>query len=320
MVFDTFKRRKQLQERGDKVDIYVYDYAPSHLRHQICTAFSEGIGSFYPISDHDFQPRRNANLLWSEIDRTCRKEIEQYLHQLGNSDLSERFYSFLMHIMDIEDFVSAVEIGCLALNRVNDPRYQPAMRGAQVPASEALDEINIRFRQHSVGYQFENGCLIRVDSQIAHAEIIKPALRLLTTPLFVKADAEFMTAHRHYRAGEHKACVVAANRSFESMLKAICDSMGWTYGQGDGASELITKVTSNGLFTHAFDRSFTAYVAMLKAGLPAIRNDAGGHGEGLAATAVTVQIARLALNLTASNILFLGESYEAMKLNRQPQA
>ena len=40
--------------------------------------------------------------------------------------------------------------------------------------------------------------------------------------------------------------------------------------------------------------------------------------EGLAAAAVTAQIARFALNLTASNMLFLGESYEAMKKNRRP--
>jgi hypothetical protein len=55
---------------------------------------------------------------------------------------------------------------------------------------------------------------------------------------------------------------------------------------------------------------------MLKAGLPAVRNDAGGHGEGLAASAVTAQIARFALNLTASNMLFLGEPYDAMKRHR----
>ena len=49
-----------------------------------------------------------------------------------------------------------------------------------------------------------------------------------------------MTAHRHYRAGEWKDCVTASNRAFESMLKAICDAEGWTYGKGDRASELIT--------------------------------------------------------------------------------
>ena len=56
---------------------------------------------------------------------------------------------------------------------------------------------------------------------------------------------------------------------------------------------------------------------MLKSGLPTVRNDAGGHGEGLAAAAVTGQIARFALNLTATNMLFLGELYEAMKKQKR---
>lgn len=75
----------------------------------------------------------------------------------------------------------------------------------------------------------------------------------------------------------------------------------------------MTKVRGKGLFTHDFDRSFDSYVAMLKTGLPTVRNDAGGHGEGLASAAVTAEIARFAINLTATNLLFLGESYGAMK-------
>jgi hypothetical protein len=55
---------------------------------------------------------------------------------------------------------------------------------------------------------------------------------------------------------------------------------------------------------------------MLKTGLPGVRNVAGGHGDGLAAKAVTAGIARFAINLTASNMLFLGESYDAMKRHR----
>ena len=78
----------------------------------------------------------------------------------------------------------------------------------------------------------------------------------------------------------------------------------------------MTKVRSMGLFTHDFDRSIDAYVAMLKAGLPAVRNEAGGHGEGLTSAAVTAGIARFAINLTATNLVFLGDSYNAMRRRR----
>jgi hypothetical protein len=189
----------------------------------------------------------------------------------------------------------------------------PKLRGAEQRSEDSIEEINRRFEQHSIGYQFENRQMIRVDSKIAHAEIIKPALQLLTESMFSKANEEFLSAHKHYRVGSFKDCVTAANRAFESTLKAICDTEAWSYDKGDRAPELVTNVTNKGLFTHDFDKSLTAYVAMLKAGLPSVRNDAGAHGEGIAAAAVTPEIARFALNLTASNILFLGESYRASK-------
>ncbi|MFZ0497181.1 MAG: hypothetical protein WBE80_04185 [Methylocella sp.] len=229
------------------------------------------------------------------------------------TDLSERFLNYILRIEDMDDFLSAVEIGCVGLSDVHDEGYDAARRGAVQKGVDAIEEINRRFEQHSVGYQFENGQIIRVDSKLTHAEVIKPALILLTAPEFTKANEDFMTAHRHYRANEFKDCVTAANRAFESMLKAICDTENWEYGKGDRASEMVTKVRNKGLFTHYFDRSFESYVAMLKAGLPAVRNDAGGHGEGLASAAVTAGIARFAINLTATNLVFLGDSYSAMK-------
>jgi hypothetical protein len=80
----------------------------------------------------------------------------------------------------------------------------------------------------------------------------------------------------------------------------------WEYGKGDRAAKLVTKVRSKELFTHDFDRNFDSYVAMLKAGLPAVRNEAGGHGEGLTSAAVIAGIARFAINLTATNLVFWG--------------
>jgi hypothetical protein len=313
MIFKTFSRRKQLESRQGEPDVYRYNIAPEHLRHQICMVFIEGIGRFHVPSEFAWNRVPNANDLWEKIDKICRKEIHSYLPYARERNLAKRFCDYLMQVKDIDDFLSAVEIGCIALSIVKDDYDGRNNRGAEQRGDAALEEINQRFEQHAVGYQFENRHIIRVDSKIAYAEIIKPALMLLVDPLFSKANEEFMTAHTHYRAGAYKDCVTAANRAFESVLKTICDVEKWSYERGDRASELVTKVTNNGLFTHEFDRSFSSYIAMLKTGLPTVRNDAGGHGEGIAAVAVTPQIARFALNLTAANLLFLGESYKAMK-------
>lgn len=313
MIFETFAHRKFLQSRGNEPDVYAYDSLPDQLRHQLCVAFSEGIGRyFYDASDGSYTPP-NANSWWELIDRICRTEIFPYLSYTKERSLAQRVFKFITDNKSIDDVLSIVEICCVGLVGVDNEHEPPEARGAKIKGSEAIKEINARFEQHSVGFQFKNRRIIRVDSKISHVEMIKPALMILMEAIFVKANEEFVLAHSHYRTAAFKDCVTAANRSFESMLKAICDVEGWPYGKGDGASELVTKVTTNGLFTHDFERSFTAYVAMLKAGLPAVRNDAGGHGEGLATASVTKHIARFALNLTASNLIFLGEAYSTLK-------
>ena len=122
-----------------------------------------------------------------------------------------------------------------------------------------------------------------------------------------------MTAHQHYRAGKFKDAVNAANRAFESALKIICDLEGWTYDSGDRAKELVSLVNSKGLFTRDLDKGLDTYIALLKTGLPIIRDNTARHGEGIAAKAVTAGMARYAINLTASNIVFLADAYSALK-------
>ena len=322
MIFETYAQRKKLAAKGDQPDVYSYDEVPKQLRHQICIILRDSIGR-YTDSDNDFHRVPNANEAWRLIHRICAKEIMSYAEHGRGTNIGERFRSYLSTTADIDEFLSALEIACRLLDFIDKrgrnadlPYGDPDYRGAEQKGEDALNEINHRFEQHAVGYQYENGEFIRVDSKLEHSEIIKPALALLVGAQFTKANADFMAAHRHYRSSEYKDCVTAANRAFERMLKAICDMEKWEYLPGDNAAQLITCVNKQGLFTHAFDRTFESYVAMLKAGLPAIRNNAGAHGESVAAAEVTSHIARLALNFTASLILFLGASYNSIKRQR----
>jgi len=173
--------------------------------------------------------------------------------------------------------------------------------------------LNGRFCEHALGYQYENGELIRVDNQYLHAEVVKPVLRLLTERQFEKANEDFMAAHENYRHGNYKDCIVAALRAFESTLKAICSAQKWTFRPGDRASDLIKTVRANGLFPDYLGNGFDSYVAMMKTGLPDVRNNAGGHGDAPAALPVPPYIAGFALHMTATNILLLGEAFKTVK-------
>ncbi len=309
MIFDTFARRKRMRESGETPEVYIYDVASEQMRYQINLVMLEGIGVFQQNTYG-----ANANEWWNLVNEVCDREIFSYTKEGRVYNSFTRYVNYIEKTLDIEDLLSALEIGCRVLNVVKDkPAHNIETRGAKVSGGDAIDEINARFIQHAFGYQFENGEIMRIDSLVTHQEIVKPALVLLTEKAFSKANDDFMTAHRHYRSGDWKDSVTASNRAFESMLKAICDAESWKYEKGDRATELVSKVSSKGLFTHDFDKSFTAYIAMLKTGLPTVRNDAGGHGESLAASAVTPEIARFALNLTATNICFLGDSYKILK-------
>jgi hypothetical protein len=318
MPFETFAQRRRREQRNGQADIYIYDVAPAYLRHQINEALLEGIGNYELVDNTgygDYHPNfEHPYHKWKEIDRICRKEVFPYVDIVEEIEHFQRRVALAVKtIKDIDEWLSIVEICCVTLEEIHfDLRLNMQDTDA---AQDALVEINRRFEQHQVGYQFESGHIIRKDSEFVHAEIIKPALALLSNPDFLKANQDFIMAHEHYRNRAYSDAVTAANRAFESVLKAICDLEKWPYGSGDTAARLVTVVTINGLFTHDFDAGFMSYAAMLKTGLPGVRNNAGGHGQSLAANEVTAAIAQYAISLTATNLIFISNSYYSMKSN-----
>jgi hypothetical protein len=119
----------------------------------------------------------------------------------------------------------------------------------QVSPDEAIAELNERFKEHGLGYQFEAGRIIRVDSEFIHSEVVKPALLFLSSDEYAGANEEFLKAHEHYRHGRNKECLVECLKSFESTLKAICKIRGWAYNSNDTARALVAKCLSEGLLT-----------------------------------------------------------------------
>jgi hypothetical protein len=70
------------------------------------------------------------------------------------------------------------------------------------PPNDAISELNFRLTEAGVGYQFEQGQVLRVDSQFVHVEAMKPALVLLSDSRFQGPHQEFLHAHELYRAAK----------------------------------------------------------------------------------------------------------------------
>ncbi|MDE0199479.1 MAG: hypothetical protein OXK78_14855 [Caldilineaceae bacterium] len=173
---------------------------------------------------------------------------------------------------------------------------------------EAISELNHRFFEHGVGYQYDSGQIVRIDSQLIHAEVVRPALHVLSASMYEGANEEFLSAHDHYRKGRNKECLNDCLKAFESCLKAICDERGWAYTERDTARRLMSIVFDEKLIPDFMQSHFSALRSVLESGVPTIRNRLSGHGQGPDAITVPDYIAAYALHLTASNILLLSRA------------
>ena len=210
------------------------------------------------------------------------------------------------HALDLVE-VSFVYIDGVA-RRFN--HFERERRGIKLAASEAINELNMRLLRAAVGYQFDAGRIFRVDSELIHAEIIRPTLRYLHQKGFDGPRDEFLRAHAHYRNGEMKDAIIDSNNAFESTLKTICEQRGWEYPNGARASDLIGIVRRNGLLPSYLEKSFDQLVATLKSGLPKVRGEEGAHGQGSAPRKTPHYVAAYALHMAAAKILFLVEAHK----------
>ena len=136
-------------------------------------------------------------------------------------DARTRVEAFLAKT-DIERVLNAIEV---ALRLADQCAYEP--EGSPNPSEEAIKELNHRFREHGVGYQFEGYTVVRVDSTYIHKEVVSPALTVLRAPDFKNAEAEFRKAHEDYRYRRYGDANAGCLKALESTLKVICHRQGW---------------------------------------------------------------------------------------------
>ena len=311
-VVDLFSRRKRIAD-GKTPDVYQYDELPQSLRVQIVQIMRDAVGEYhqYGKTYNDYTAKEN-NEGWKIIH-------DSVAHEHGVFKLAEGsnpFHSckiFLLNSHSVDLVLDLIEFGFWYIH--SETRqfgvHERAKRGICETADEAIKELNERFKQAGVGYQFEDGYMLRIDSELIHSDIVKPALRYLNEDGFEGPRDEFMSAHAHYRNGEMKDAIIDANNAFESTLKSICVQRGWEYQKGDSASRLIKVVRDQGLLPDYLDNSFDQLVATLKSGLPKIRGEEGSHGQGANPRKTPDYVAAYALHLAAAQILFLAKAHNA---------
>jgi AbiJ N-terminal domain 4 len=304
-VFNLFSKR-QRRARGEVPDVYVYDKLPYELRVQIVHIIQDAFGQE--------QYSTNAAKAYEFVKQTLCREYGLFkLIEYPKSD-ADSVFNFFLKEESVERALDVVELCFGVINTfIRDNYAYLNNTNPKLEPDDAVAELNERLKEHGVGYQFESNEIIRVDSEFLHSESVKPALTVLRGAGFKGANEEFLLAHEHYRHGRHKECLVDCLKAFESTMKAICKLRSWTYQSGDTAKTLIATCLSNGLLPSYLESQFSSLRSLLESGVPTVRNKNGGHGQGADPVAVPSYLARYALNLTATTVLFLIEANAAKK-------
>jgi hypothetical protein len=225
----------------------------------------------------------------------------------------EELAKFFLTEEDTEKVLDAVELSFRVIDHMTRNRDYLCRPNPSELADKAIAELNARFKEHGVGFQFVAGEIIRVDSELLHAEAVKPALALLQGAEYAGAQAEFLKAHEHYRHGNNKEALSECLKSFESTMKAICNKRGWKYDANATSKALIKCCFDNGLIPAFWSQHFSSLRAMLESAVPTVRNRLGGHGQGSEIVDVPANLAAYTLHMTAATILFLVQAETALK-------
>ncbi|WP_419210741.1 STM4504/CBY_0614 family protein [Providencia manganoxydans] len=312
------KRQKEL--RGEISDVYQYDELPNKLKIQIIHLIKKSFGnchSYLELKSGAYRASIIDNLYKDVLNTLCEEWGELHLIQENRSldrsyatDICDR----LLYENNIEKCLDIVEV-CFSILNDNKDLYP-----SSAFVDESFSDLNHRFIENETGYQFESGEIIRIDSQIMHSDVVKPVINLLSSNDYYNgANEEYLSAHEHYRHERYKECLTDCCKSFESMLKAIHEMNKWEYKKSDTASKLIKSCFDNELIPPYTQSQFTSLKTMLESGVPTIRNNMSGHGQGTENKEVNEELVSYMLHLTATNLLFLADSQTRYQQNNNSQ-
>ena len=254
-IFETFAKRKREMARAGQPVIFQQDELPSQFRVQVAHIWTNLHGDPWSRVYRPWDDR--VSPFWELAHRTVAAEMGRFA--LLSTDLSPyaNCNNFLISSDQVDDVLSLIEI---VFKFAEDSPH----RAPPTILDEAVAELNQRFLEHRIGYQFQAGQIIGMESLYQHSEIVEPAITLMYDANFSGPLQEFMDAHKHYREGNFKDSITDAANAFESTLKAICDIREWPYDTRRAtASTLIGVLFDNGLVPGELQSHFSPLRSVL---------------------------------------------------------
>lgn len=298
-IFELFSRR-QRRLRGELPDVYRYDEIDKKLRIQIVLMVRDAIGL---DGVKNSPPARCYEFIH---DVLCREFGVFHLNRNVDTNFSA-VYDYFLTTKELDQVLDIIELSYKVINEQVRERLALHQRsqGFRQDPDSAIEELNGRFREAGVGYQFEAGELMRIDSRFMHAETIRPVLGLLADlPHYASANGAFLEAHSHYRHGRHQAALADCLYALECQLKALCNQHKWKFGKSDGARHLIALCQKQGLVPLELQAQLDTLADLLENQLPVPDKKTGKPLPG-SVHEVDEHVASYLMHLTATHMLFL---------------
>lgn len=193
---------------------------------------------------------------------------------------------------------------------------------SQGEKSPFQSELNSLMKQYDMPWRLLDGNFIKIDSQQFEQDLKNKALIEMEElskiqPEFRSAYSEFHEACENLTNKDNKYAILNACKSFESVLKVVLN-------ENRGTPDYLTKmfIESKYMNTLPLDVKKTGFQEKVLMGLPFLRNNIAGHGDGKESYQVPESLANLSINLAAAlNTYFIEQyrTYVAIEKNQEKQ-
>lgn len=308
-MYKLFSQRKK--EEIKELDVFVYDVFSEAFRNQFLHILSDVFDKSKQLTRHFYVP--NYTDFWLLVcQQFSREKGLKHIPPAPFSRYINDQYALINYIdtcddvdfLDLMDFI-IVQIICSDETK-------------KVIETEALEnaiiELNYRFKANFLGYECINGKLIVKTNTVIHNEVIKPALALLSHKEFSGAEQEYLKAFDCFKKGDNKNAILEAIKSFESTMKIICKGKKYPFdAKNDTASKLLSILETNSFYPKYLNSHMAGVRTTLESGAPTLRNKISGHGQGDVIVEIPDEFVEYALNLVATNIVFLVKLYNTKR-------
>lgn len=293
---------QRIKDAQGEPEVFVYDYFEPTFRNQ-----------FFAIIKRIITKAKRS--YWSVDEELCKIFAqEKGLKSISYGNYCNSLDALGYYIDDCseEDFLDLIDFvfGFFISNPEIQKEYQNYI--SLKDTKYAIYELNLRFKQHDLGYEFINHQIIKKTDTMTHENIVKPVLKLFAGDRdFEPAEEEYLQAFEHFKSSNKKDAILNAIKAFESTMKIICKKLGYPFDEGkDAAGRLLDILRKNNFYPEYLADHMEGICMTLKSGALTLRNKEAAHGQGAEVRDVSDEYVEYALNLVATDILFLYRIYK----------